>query len=374
MNVDGINIYTKAQVTDASDQIGRIYIDQGELKVQQIGHNAMLEQDADPIGCEADLAAHVLDAQGRQLSVKGFLDMGVVVSVMPVSTWTDMGFDRSDLIPTNIRLAAANQGAIYVTGRTPIVSLQLGGRHLWMSFLVLGNLDESDQFILGRDFVRNFDVTVDINDGLIRIKYPERKYEKKPVNKILINQAEVPIFLDQKVRLKPKQAVAALNKLSNDRQVCLVPNPNSKSSAILGRSFSLTQSGLCVSVFLNTEATTVTIQRGKKLGYALPPNTDVQSVENLKTFDVTKCPLHVNQECIVKRVNELKSRKLFSMKSETDDGLSSCSNFTERPTKTELAANKPVLPEIEHLKGKKSDKEIDLLRAVLSRNADFFET
>ena len=40
---------------------------------------------------------------------------------------------------------------------------------------------------------------------------------------------------------------------------------NSKSSAILGRSFSLTQSGLCVSVLLNSEATTVTIQRGKKL-------------------------------------------------------------------------------------------------------------
>ena len=37
-----------------------------------------------------------------------------------------------------------------------------------------------------------------------------------------------------------------------------------KSSAILGRSFSLTQSGLCVSVLLNTEATTVTIQRGKE--------------------------------------------------------------------------------------------------------------
>ena len=158
------------------------------------------------------------------------------------------------------------------------------------------NLDESDQFILGRDFVRNFDVTIDLNDGLIRIKDPERKYEKKPLNKILINQAKVPIFLDRKVRLKPNQAVIAtfrmrnlnLNELSNDRQVCLVPNPNSKSSAILGRSFSLTQSGLCVSVLLNTETTTVTIQRGKKLGYALPLNTDFQSTEKLRKFDVTK--------------------------------------------------------------------------------------
>ena len=127
MNVDGINIYTKAHVTDATDQVGRIYIGQEELKVQRIGRqNAMLEQDAVHIGCEADLAAHVLDVQGRQLSVKGLLDTGAVVSVMPVKTWTDMGFDRSDLIPTNIRLAAANQGATYVTGRTPIISLQLG--------------------------------------------------------------------------------------------------------------------------------------------------------------------------------------------------------------------------------------------------------
>ena len=203
--------------------------------------------------------------------------------------------------------------------------------------------------------------------------------KRDPLNKNLINQAKVPIFLDRKVRLKPNQAVVAtfrmrnLNELSNDRQVCLVPNPNSKSSAILGRSFSLTQSGLCVSVLLNTEATTVTKQRGKKLGYALPLNTDFQSVENLKKFDVTKCPLHANQECIMKRVNELKSsRKLFSMKSETDDGLSSCSNFPERPTEAELAANKPVLPKIEHLKGKISDKELDSLRAVLNRNADVF--
>ena len=71
MNVDGINIYMNGHVTDASDQVGRIYIGREELKVRRIGHNAMLEQDAVHIGCEADLAAHVLDLQGRQLPVKG---------------------------------------------------------------------------------------------------------------------------------------------------------------------------------------------------------------------------------------------------------------------------------------------------------------
>ena len=119
-----------------------------------------------------------------------------------------------------------------------------------MTFLVVKNLNESDQFILGREFVRNFAVTIDLNDALIRIKDPERKYEKKPINKILINQAKVPILLGRKVRLKAHQAVIATfrmrsqNELSNNRQVCLVLYPNNKSSAILGRSFSLTQNGL----------------------------------------------------------------------------------------------------------------------------------
>ena len=117
--------------------------------------------------------------------------------------------------------------------QTLIISLQLGGRHLWMSFLVVENLDESDQFILGRDVVRNFIVTIDLNDKLIRIKDPQRKYEKKPLNQIMINQAKVPILLDRKFRLKPNQAVVAtfrmrnLKELRSNRQVCLVPNLNS---------------------------------------------------------------------------------------------------------------------------------------------------
>ena len=103
----------------------------------------------------------------------------------------------------------------------------------------------------------------------------------------------------------------------------------------------------------------MTMQRGRKLGYTLPLNTDYQSVENFKRFDLTKCPLHANQERILKRISELKSsKKQFSMKSEINDGLSSCSNFPERPTETELAASKPVLAEIEHLKGKISTRNL----------------
>ena len=379
LNVDGISIYTRTYVTTDDDQIGQIYLGEEELKVRRIGHDAMMEQDAVHIGYEADVTAHPLDTNGTKIGVTGLLDTGAVVSVMPIKTWERMGFTREDLIPTNLRLAAANRGAIYVAGRTPITVLHMGGRDLWMSFLVVENLDDADQFILGRDFVRNFDVMIDLNNGLIRIRNPDRKYVKRPINRIITDENKVPVFLDRKVKLQPGQAVVAifrmrnLNSLSDSKQVCLVPNPNSQSSVILGRSFSVTRNGLCVSVLLNTLDTTVSIQRGKKLGYALPMRTDYEETQNLKKHNVKDCPYHANKDKILKRINELKSiHKLFSMKSETDDGLSSCSNFPERPSSYELESDKPVLPEIEHLKGKIGEGDFEKLRDLLDRNAEVF--
>ena len=120
LNVDGISIYTRTYVTTDDDQIGQIYLGEEELKVRRIGHDAMMEQDAVHIGYEADVTAHLLDTNGTKIGVTGLLDTGAVVSVMPIKTWERMGFTREDLIPTNLRLAAANRGAIYVAGRTPI--------------------------------------------------------------------------------------------------------------------------------------------------------------------------------------------------------------------------------------------------------------
>ena len=208
-----------------------------------------------------------------------------------------------------------------------------------MSFLVVENSDDADQFILGRDFFRNFDVMIDLNNGLLRIRNSDRKYVKKPIKRIITDENKVPNFLDRKVKLQPGQAEVAifrmrkLNSLSDSKQVCLVPNPNSQSSVIVGRSFSVTRNGLCVRVLLNTLDTTVSIQRGKKLGFALPIRSDYEETQNLKNHSVKDCPYHAKKDQILKRINELKSiHKLFSMKSDTDDGLSSCSNFPECPS------------------------------------------
>ena len=65
------------------------------------------------------------------------------------------------------------------------------------------------------DFVRNFEVMVDLNNGLIRIRNQDRKYVKKPIKRIITDENNVPIFLDRKVKLQPGQAVAAVFRLRN---------------------------------------------------------------------------------------------------------------------------------------------------------------
>ena len=134
-----------------------------------------------------------------------------------------------------------------------------------MNFLVVENLNESDQFILGRDFIRNFDVTIDLSNAMFRIRIPEKKYVIQPVNLIMANENKAPVILSRRVRLKANDAAIVslrmknYNELSDDKLVRIVPNPNSQSAAVLGRSFSITKTGLCVSVLLNTLDITITI-------------------------------------------------------------------------------------------------------------------
>ena len=69
------------------------------------------------------------------------------------------------------------------------------------------------------------------------------------------------------------------------------------------------------------------------------------------------CPNHADKDNILKRIDEF--NKLFSMKFETNGGLSSCSNFPERPLSYELESDKPVLPKIEHLRGKIGERDFE---------------
>ena len=126
MNIDGINIYPKTMITCDEDLAGQIYAGREELKVRLIGHCAMLEEDAIHLRWEADVSAHVLDISGKKTQLRGLLDTGVVLSIIPIETWRKMEIDKDDLIDSRIRLSAVNKWPLRVLGRTPIIAPNLG--------------------------------------------------------------------------------------------------------------------------------------------------------------------------------------------------------------------------------------------------------
>ena len=116
------------------------------------------------------------------------------------------------------------------------------------------------------------------------------------------------------------------------QQICLVPNPSGQILVVLGRRFSVTRNGLCASVLLNILDTKILIQRGRKLGYALPMRADYRETPNLKRHRVKNCPTHANKDLILKRIKELKSlNKIFSMRPETDDACRGARTFQNAP-------------------------------------------
>ena len=119
----------------------------------------------------------------------------------------------------------------------------------------------------------------------------------KPLNLIMTKESKAPNFLRRRGRLKANEAaivglrIKNYNELSDNKQICMVPNPNSQNAAISGRSFSITKNGFYVSVWLNTLDIPITIQRGRKLGYALPVKTRYKMTENIKKYEVLDCQI-----------------------------------------------------------------------------------
>ena len=104
-----------------------------------------------------------------------------------------MGFEKDDLIDSRIRLSAANKGGAKGALQNSNHSRKIGKRNLRMSFLAVENLEESDQFVLGNDFIRNFDVTIELNNAMIRFRNPEGKNVTKPI-KMIMTRSEKPLF------------------------------------------------------------------------------------------------------------------------------------------------------------------------------------
>ena len=90
----------------------------------------MLEEDAVHLGTEADVSAHVLDISGSKTQLRGLLDTGAVLSVIPIETWRKMGFDKDDWIDSQNTAIGGKQGGAAGSRQNTNKSPKSGERNL----------------------------------------------------------------------------------------------------------------------------------------------------------------------------------------------------------------------------------------------------
>ena len=120
---------------------------------------------------------------GSQSHVKlrGLLDTGAGLSLLSVEAWKRISaHDRYPIRNLPIQLVAANGLAIRTYGIVEDVELILAGFNLKANFILIDAVDDQD-FILGRTFMRKYDILIDLRKLKLTIRDPYMENLEEPI-------------------------------------------------------------------------------------------------------------------------------------------------------------------------------------------------
>ncbi len=126
--IDFVEIVTTAWVVLDDDLVGQIFVGRNELSLRAVGRST--GKRGARIDGDATMIVQVRGQSGTMSSVHGMLDTGAGVSVMSVEAWQEL--------------------------RAPLLK------------------QREDEFLLGRTFIRDFDVLIDLSKNSILIRDPMR--------------------------------------------------------------------------------------------------------------------------------------------------------------------------------------------------------
>ncbi len=158
-----MQVKTWACITVDPDLDGQIYAGKNELKLRAINSG---QNDAEATLDENSTRSGTVWRQdGGMCTLAGILDTGAGVNVMSAESWRKLGCPSLEPWQTGIKMA--NDQPIQVFGATQKRDMLVAGLFLLVTFVVVESLGEDD-FLLGRTFIREFDVLIDLSQGKIR--------------------------------------------------------------------------------------------------------------------------------------------------------------------------------------------------------------
>ena len=172
ITVDGVDMRFDAIVVLEGHFPQGLYLGRQELRCYSIG-----VQDAQG-EAQIDERASLVVAFGTPLQkpipLFGMIDTGSGVSILSLSAYKKIASQHMlSLSPYDVELFAANGKNITTVGIAEDVNFQLGGYTLKTNFVVIADHIGSEDLLLGRNFLRTYNVLVDLTAMKVTIRDPK---------------------------------------------------------------------------------------------------------------------------------------------------------------------------------------------------------
>ena len=183
ITVDGVDMKFDAIVVLEGHFPQGLYLGTQELRCYNIGvQDAQGEAQIDE---RASLVVAFGTTLQKPIPLFGMIDTGSGVSILSLSAYKKIAPQHElNLSPYDLELFAANGKTITTVGIAEDVSFQLGGHTLKTNFVVIADHIGSEDFLLGRNFLRTYNVLVDLAAMKVTIRNPKTPRIFKAVHEV----------------------------------------------------------------------------------------------------------------------------------------------------------------------------------------------
>ena len=198
INVDGVDMKFDAIVVVEGYFPQGLYFGRQELRCYNIG--VQDTQGEASIDERASLVVAFGSNLQEPIPLYGMIDTGSGVSILSLAAYQKIASAHSlSLMPYDIHLYAANGKTITTVGMAENVSFQLGGHSLKTNFIVIADHLGAEDFLLGRNFLRTYNVLVDLTAMRVTIRDPKTPRHFKPIHEVSDHEPSLVVSTDKVV-------------------------------------------------------------------------------------------------------------------------------------------------------------------------------
>ena len=268
-----------------------------ELKCYNINHQEPTAEAR--IDERASLVVSFVVPHAAPITLRGLVDTSSGVSILTISAFNRVAAQTGTVLkPYQIDLYAANGKTMKTFGLAEQIRFQLGGYELETNFVVVDDAMGVEDFLLGRNFLRSYQVLVDLTSLKIVVRAPVKPVWHHAHAQVGDTSLATPVVLDSNLFLQPFERTVVKAKLITDTLEPLIFQSVALNAAIADASLhnveflddsvaTVSESGLVFVSLMNLTSNPQRVRKVTRLGHVVPVSLVYQAIPQ-QTPDNTK--------------------------------------------------------------------------------------